>query len=170
MGNDEQQLSMDLGVEQTEWGKWVDPERRRVQAQKFMDYAGIREIPSEPWPEDSAEVKRLDPIVSALFPDLATAMAPENSDLSDAFICFMGQCFIELAGAEWIEYEWPGEECTFYPHVNPALRFDTEDEDETTAWYLMKSMIEHRDGMFSDLAETIREYAGYHAEKRDGEA
>ncbi|WP_280430053.1 hypothetical protein [Nocardia brasiliensis] len=167
MGTDEQ-LSMDLGVERTPWGKWVDPDRRRKQAQKFMDYAGISEIPSRPWPEGSPEVKRLDPIVAELFPDLATAMTPGKADMADAFICFMGECFIRFAGAEWIEYEWPGEEYTFYPDINPALRFDTDDEDETTAWYLMKSMIGHADGMFSDLAETIREYTNYHLESRDG--
>ncbi|MEU2033271.1 hypothetical protein [Nocardia amamiensis] len=171
MGNDEQ-LIMDLGVpvEQTEWGKWVDPARRKAQARKFMDYAGIREIPSEPWPEDSAEVKRLNPIVAELFPDMATAMAPENADMADAFICFIGECFIEFAGAEWIEYEWPGREYTFYEGINPALRFDTDDEDEITAWYLVDSMIgynpEDHEGMFSDMAAAIREYAGYHDEKR----
>ncbi|MGW4090890.1 hypothetical protein [Nocardia sp. NPDC004750] len=170
MGNDEQ-LTIDLGVpvEQTEWGKWVDPDRRKAQAQKFMDHAGISRIPSEPWPEDSAEVKRLDPIVAELFPDMATAMAPENADMADAFICFIGECFTKFAGAEWIEYEWPGKEYTFYEGINPALRFDTYDEDEITAWYLMDSMVgyepEDHDGMFSDMAATIREYAGYHREK-----
>ncbi|MFI9413619.1 hypothetical protein [Nocardia gamkensis] len=170
MGNDEQ-LTMDLGVpvEQTEWGKWVDPDRRKAQAQKFMDYAGISRFPSEPWPEGSAEVERLNPIVAALFPDMATAMASENADMADAFICFIGECFIKFAGAEWIEYEWPGREYTFYEYVNPALRFDTDDEDEMTAWYLMDSMVgydaEEHDGMFSDMAAAIREYADYHNEK-----
>ncbi|WP_157129000.1 hypothetical protein [Nocardia amamiensis] len=171
MGNDEQ-LTMDLGVpvEQTAWGKWVDPDRRKAQAQMFMDHAGISRIPSEPWPEGSAEVKRLDPIVAELFPDMVTAMAPENADMADAFICFIGECFIKFAGAAWIEYEWPGREYTFYEGINPALRFDTDDEDEITAWYLMDSMIgynpEDHEGMFSDMAAAIREYAGYHDEKR----
>ncbi|MER7452103.1 hypothetical protein ABTW96_17650 [Nocardia beijingensis] len=170
MGNDEQ-LTIDLGVpvEQTEWGKWVDPERRKAQAQKFMDHAGISRIPSEPWPEDSPEVKRLDPIVAELFPDMATAMAPENADMADAFICFIGECFIEFAGAEWIDYEWPGSELTFHEGINPALRLETCDEDEITAWYLMDSMVgydpEEYAGMFSDMAATIREYAGYYREK-----
>ncbi|MFI6368097.1 hypothetical protein ACIBG0_35780 [Nocardia sp. NPDC050630] len=169
MGNDEQ-LGLDFEVEQTEWGKWVDADRRKAQAQKFMDYAGIRQIPSVPWPEDSAEVERLNPIVEKLFPDLATAMAPENADMADAFICFIGECFIRFAGAEWIEYEWPGREYTFYDHVNPALRCDTHDQDELTAWYLMDDMInydpEDYGGMFSSIAAGVREYATYHDEKR----
>ncbi|WP_330233570.1 hypothetical protein OHA40_14520 [Nocardia sp. NBC_00508] len=177
MGNDEQ-LTMDLGVpvEQTEWGKWVDPDRRKAQVRKFMDRAGIREIPSEPWPEDSAEVERLDPIIAELFPDLATAMAPENADMADAFICFIGECCIKFAGAEWMEYKWFGRDNSFYDHVNPALRFDTldADEDVETAWGLMRSMIEFHpedhDGMFSKMAAILREYAGYHQEKLDEEA
>ncbi|MEV6321909.1 hypothetical protein AB0M45_12040 [Nocardia sp. NPDC051787] len=175
MGNDEQ-LIMDLGVpvEQTEWGKWVDPARRKAQARKFLDYAGIREIPSEPWPEDSAEVKRLDPIVAELFPDLATAMAPENADMADAFICFIGECFIRFAGAEWVDFEWFGRENSFYDHVNPALRCETEDEDEFTVWGLIDDMIgyhpEGYDGMFSYVAAALREYAADHEEKRREQA
>ncbi|WP_406268926.1 hypothetical protein OH799_25465 [Nocardia sp. NBC_00881] len=175
MGDDEQ-MSMDLGVpvERTEWGKWVDRNRHKAQVQKFMDRVGIRSIPSEPWPEDSAEVKRLDPVVAELFPDMATAMAPENADMADAFICFMGECFIKFAGAEWIEYKWFGRDNSFYDHVNPALRFDTLDEDVDTAWGLMGSMIECdpdvHDGMFSTMAAIFREYAAYHQEKLDEEA
>ncbi|MEU2176342.1 hypothetical protein ABZ552_19125 [Nocardia sp. NPDC019219] len=174
MGNDEQ-LTMDLGVpvEQTEWGKWVDPERRKAQAQKFMDYAGIREIPSEPWPEDSAEVKRLNPIVADLFPDMATAMAPENADMADAFICFIGECYIKFAGARWIEWESSDDECTFYDSLNPALECDTYDEDEISAWALMNDMINHSsdayDGMFSYAAAALREYAADHEAKRGQE-
>ncbi|MFE7796129.1 hypothetical protein [Nocardia sp. NPDC057440] len=173
---DDEQMTMDLGVpvEQTAWGKWVDPNRRKAQAQKFMDHTGISRFPSEPWPEGSAEVKRLDPIVAELFPDMATAMSPENTDMVDAFICFIGECFIRFAGAEWIEYKWFGREKSFYDHVNPALRFDTLDEDERTVWGLMRGVIEFHpgdhDGMFSKAAAIFREYASYHQEKLDDEA
>lgn len=175
MGNDEQ-LTIDLGVpvERTEWGKWVAPERRQAQVRKFMDYAGLRRIPSEPWPEGSAEVERLDPVVAELFPDLATAMAPENADMADAFICFIGECFIKFAGAEWVEYKWFGRDHSFYDHVNPALRFDTLDEDVDTIWGLVGSMIdfdpEVYGGMFSKMADIFREYTAYHQEKLDDEA
>lgn len=171
MGNDEQ-LIIDLGVpvEQTEWGKWVDPDRRKAQVRKFMERAGISRFPSEPWPEGSAEVKRLDPIVAELFPDMATAMAPEKADMADAFICFVGECFIRFAGAEWTDFEWFGRENSFYDHVNPSLRCDTEDEDEFTVWGLMDDMIDYNredyDGMFSYIAAALREYAGYHEGKR----
>ncbi|WP_194836417.1 hypothetical protein [Nocardia sp. XZ_19_369] len=171
MGNDEQQLSMDLSVERTEWGKWVDPERRRAQTQKFMDYAGIREIPAEPWPEDSPEVKRLDPIVAELFPDMATAMAPENADMADSFVCFIGACFEKFAGAKFIAEEWFGREHTFYDDVNPALEMDTGDEEDVViVWALIGRMMEYHpgdhDGMFSYMAAAIREYASYHKESQ----
>lgn len=49
MGNNDQ-LGLDFDVEQTEWGKWVDPDRRSAQVRKFLDYAGFQHIPSKPWP------------------------------------------------------------------------------------------------------------------------
>ncbi|MBF6330876.1 hypothetical protein [Nocardia transvalensis] len=154
------------------WLDWVSPPRRAAQAQKFLQRAGLRDLPAEPWPEGAPELARLDTLVAELFPDMSTAMAPENADIADAFICFIGECFIKFAGAEWINYEWFGRDHSFYDHVNPALRFDTEDEDIETAWGLMDSMIEYHpedyDGMFSKMAAIIREYASYHEEKRQG--
>ncbi len=167
------QLGLDFDVEQTAWGRWVDPDRRAAQVRKFLDHAGLEDIPPEPWPEGAPDVKRLDSLLAELFPDMSTAMASENADIVDAFICFLGECFIRFAGARWIEYDWFGREYSFYDEVNPALLFDTADEDEMTAWYLMDSMIgydpEDHDGMFSKMAAAIREYAGYRdEEQRDG--
>lgn len=141
-----------------------------MQVRKFLDYVGLEGIPAEPWPEGASEVKRLDSIVAGLFPDMSTAMAPENADVADAFICFLGECFVRFAGAKWIEYDRFGRDHSFYDHVNPALLFDTSDEDEMTAWYLMDSIIgynpEDHDGMFSKMAAAIREYAGYRDEEQ----
>ncbi|WP_040798055.1 hypothetical protein [Nocardia higoensis] len=172
--SDDDQLIMDLGVpvERTPWGKWVDADRRAAQVRKFLEYAGISELPLEPWPEDASEVKLLNAVVASLFPDMTTAMAPESSDMADAFICLIGECFIRWAGATWIDYDWFGRDHSFYDHVNPALRFDTADEDEITAWYLMDSMIgydhERYEGMFSEISATIRDYARYREEERNG--
>ena len=173
MGTGEQ-LGLDIKVDQTEWGKWFDPDRRAAQVRKFLDYAGLKGIPSKPWPEGSPEVERLDPVVAELFPDMVTAMAPENADMADAFICFIGECFIKFAGAKWIEFEWYGREKSFYDHINPALLMDTYDEDVDTVWWLMDSMIDYHPevyyGMFSYMAKAIREYAADHEEKRREEA
>ncbi|MGW4328300.1 hypothetical protein ACWEKR_20630 [Nocardia sp. NPDC004573] len=169
MGNDEQ-LTMDLGVpvEQTAWGKWVDPDRRKAQARKFMSHAGISGLPSEPWPEGSPEVKRLDPIVAELFPTRAAAAAsPDDADMVDAFVCFIGECFERFAGARFIDEEWFGREYSFYDDVNPALEMDTGDEEDVeTVWGLIGRMTEYslgeHGGMFSKMAADIREYASLH--------
>ncbi|MBH0780519.1 hypothetical protein [Nocardia bovistercoris] len=170
---DSEQLGLDFHVEQTPWGKWVNPERRATQTCKFMKYAGLQQIPAQPWPEDSPEVARIDPLVAALFPDMATAMAPESADKADAFICFMGECFIKYVGAEWIDWQSFAPGYSFYQDVNPAVLCDTDDEDEIGMWHLVKDMIEdHSDdgGMFSYFASTVREYATYHNEKRQADA
>ncbi|MEV0339657.1 hypothetical protein AB0H49_11565 [Nocardia sp. NPDC050713] len=171
MGKD--QLDLGFEVEQTAWGKWVDPDRRKVQMQKFMDHAGIRRIPSEPWPEDSPEVKRLDPIVAELFPDMETAMAPENADMTDAFVCFAGECFVKFTGGRWIDCDWFGRQNSFYEDVNPAVECDTYDEDEIVLWKLVKDMINYHpgeySGMFSYFAAALRVYASEHEEKRSEE-
>ncbi|MGW4369245.1 hypothetical protein ACWEKT_26720 [Nocardia takedensis] len=167
--SDSQQLPLDIEVEQTPWGKWVDPDRRAAQVAKFMKYAGLQQLPVEPWEVDSFEVKRLDPFVAYLFPSLATAMAPESADMADAFICFIGECFIKYAGAQWVEYDWFGRDKSFYDQVNPGLLFDNHDEDEFSIWGLMDNIIGYHpgdhDGMFSYFAAALREYRGYHQDK-----
>ncbi|QIS05944.1 hypothetical protein F5X71_29795 [Nocardia brasiliensis] len=170
MGTDDQ-LSMDLGVAQTAWGKWVDPDRHRRQVQKFMDYAGLRDIPDVPWSEGDPELEKLDAVVSELFPDMTTAMAPEAADMTDAFICFMGECFHRYAGAHWEDYEWFGRENSFYDHVNPILKYGFHTGGDT-AYGLMELMIEDYDpadgGMFSGMAGMMREFAEEYASSRDG--
>ncbi|MCP2319575.1 hypothetical protein APR12_004944 [Nocardia amikacinitolerans] len=169
-----EQLDFGFEVEQTAWGKWIDADRRQAQMQKFMDHAGIRRIPSEPWAKDSAEVARLNPIVAELFPNMESAMAPENAEMTDAFVCFAGECFVKFAGGRWIDCEWFGRENSFYADVNPAVECDTVDEDEIVLWGLIKDMIDYHpgdhDGMFSYFAAALREYAEYHEEKRREEA
>ncbi|MBH0775789.1 hypothetical protein [Nocardia bovistercoris] len=171
---DGEQLNLDFHVEQTAWGKWVDPERRAAQVGKFMEYAGLPKLPARPWPEGSPEVERIDPLVAALFPDLATAMAPENTDLADMFICFMGECFIKYAGARWFDEEWFGREYSFYDDVNPALLFDNHDEDIRTAWRFMDNMIGYHpgdhNGMFSYFVAALHEYQGYYHDKHREDA
>ncbi|WP_433710487.1 hypothetical protein ACQP2U_29695 [Nocardia sp. CA-084685] len=164
MGSDEQ-FGLDLGVpvEQTEWGKWVEPARRKEQVRKFLDRAGLRAIPAKPWPEGAPELTQLDGVVAELFPDLATAMAPENADIADAFICFLGECFIEFTGAEWIDAPWFGREYSFYDHVNPALQYGFADAEADTAWGLMKDVA---GGNFSRTAGMLREFADRYAEER----
>ncbi|WP_157171909.1 hypothetical protein [Nocardia higoensis] len=164
------QLGLDFEVEQTAWGAWVDPNRRAAQVRKFLDRAGLDDIPSEPWPEDSLGVKRLDSLLAEWLPDMDAAMEPENHDLVDALVCFMGECFIRFAGARWIDWQSWDDENSFYDHVNPAVECDTSDQDELGMWVLVKDMQKYDpevdDGMFSYFASTLREYSGYHNDKR----
>ncbi|WP_040712126.1 hypothetical protein [Nocardia takedensis] len=165
-----EQLGLDFEVEQSAWGRWVDPRRRAARAREFMNAAGLAEIPDQPWPPDWPETPRLDAYLAGLFPDLATAMAPQNCRFADAFICFMGECFIRYAGARWVEYPWFGRGRSFYDEVNPALEIDDADEDVFTAWGHMRDMIGHHTGgwggMFAYFAESLIEYRGDHLDKR----
>ncbi|RJO70663.1 hypothetical protein D5S18_25980 [Nocardia panacis] len=162
------QMGFDIDVEQTAWGKWVDPDRQAAQARKFMDYAGIDRIPSKVWEKDSAEVKRLNRIVEGLFPDIDTAVA--NLAMTDAFVCFAGECFVEFTGGRWVDAEWADLELSPW-NFSPAVACDTFDEDEIVVWQVVKDMIESParsdyDGMFSHFVRVLREYAEDHAEKR----
>ncbi|WP_330252729.1 hypothetical protein OG874_42900 [Nocardia sp. NBC_00565] len=130
---------------------------------KFLERAGLRAVPAMPWPADSPDVKRLDVLVAELFPDMATAMNSENADIADAFICFLGECYIKFARAQWFDYEWRGREHSFYDHVNPALRWRFDDggndaDEEVTAWSLMESVAmssKYEEG-FSSVAYDLR--------------
>lgn len=161
----EDQLSMDLGVpvEQTPWGKWVDPDRQAAQVRTFLDRAGVKSLPTQPWLKDAPELKKLDAVVTELFPDMDTAMAAENADIADAFICFLGAYAIRFAGARWYEAKWFGREYSFYDDINPALAFGDHDESEFTVWGLMDG-IAGQD--FSGTADMIREMAAEYAGKR----
>ncbi|WP_280399414.1 hypothetical protein [Nocardia carnea] len=56
--------------------------------QKFLERAGLKQLSAEPWPKDAPELKAVDAVVVELFPDIETAMSPENADITDDFICF----------------------------------------------------------------------------------
>ncbi len=125
-----------------------------------MDRAAIARIPATPWPAGSPEVHRLDALVAELFPDIETTTKPENADTVDEFICFVGECYIKFARAQWFDFEWRGREYSFYDSVNPALRWlGDDDEEEVTAWELMEGVADHADlgDGFSLLADEIRE-------------
>ncbi|WP_157101406.1 hypothetical protein [Nocardia shimofusensis] len=159
MGPDEQ-LGLDFEVQRTAWGDWVDPERRKAQARKFMDRAGIARIPNQPWGAGAPEVQRLNALVAELFPDMETATKSENAATVDEFICFVGECYIKFARAEWFDFEWHGREHSLYDSVNPALRWlGDETEEEVTAWELMESVAEHAEfgEAFSVFVDEMRE-------------
>ena len=164
MGTENQQLGMDLGVpvEQTAWGKWADPDRQAAQVQKFLERAGLESLPAEPWRKDAPELKAVDAAVAELFPDIETAMAPENADIADAFVCFIGAYAIKFSGARWYDEDWFGREYSLYDDVNPALEFGDHDESEFTVLGLMGNVVGRG---FSTTADMIRNFTEEYAEK-----
>ncbi|WP_405167125.1 hypothetical protein OG203_19730 [Nocardia sp. NBC_01499] len=139
--SDDEQTTMDLGVpvEQSEWSKWVNADRRKAQARKFMDRVGIQSIPDEfSWfgdVEDSANAA-----LSEAFPD-AELPTPENySDLVDTFVCFLGEYLNKFAEAEW--YDSPvNRENAIYKNINPALRY--RGSEDATATELLQDILNH---------------------------
>ncbi|MFI6997040.1 hypothetical protein [Nocardia sp. NPDC050175] len=163
--SDDEQLTMDLGVERTDWGKWVAPERQAVQVRKFLEYAGLDALPPKLWPEDSPELQRLNDTCRELFPDSDMPYRPENQDMTDAFICFFGECFVRYVDGEWVDHTEYGTDKSFYDGgVNPALRYvDYDgDEDESTVFDYVDSMIDHNieygDGFIHITADLRRKY------------
>ncbi|KZM68488.1 hypothetical protein [Nocardia terpenica] len=165
---DGKQIPMDLGVEidaKTQaWLDWIAPERQEAQVQRFLEYAGLDAIPSEPWPEGAPELAKLSVVVTELFPTMETAMAPENSDTADMFLCFLGECFIKFTGAKWINAPWFGREYSFYDNINPSLEYGVSDTEGNTAYGLMIDIIEYG---FSDTAEMLREYSDRYAKQQN---
>lgn len=164
-GTDNQQLGMDLGVpvEQIAWGKRTDPDRQAAQVQKFLDRGGLKSLRAEPWPKDAPELKAVNAVVVELFPDMGTAMSPENADMADAFICFLGAYAIKFCGARWYDENWFGREYSFYD-VNSALEFGDHGESKFIVWGLMGNFVGQG---FSSAAEMIRNFAEEHP-KRGG--
>ena len=169
-----EQLPLDIEIEQTPWGKWVDPQRRAAQVRNFMEYAHLQQIPDQPWSVDAPEVERLDELFADWLPSMDVATSPDNHDLIDALVCFLGECFLKFAGARWVDCEWFGQESSFYDEVNPSVVCDTPDEDEIVMWSLVEDMINYHpegyNGMFSYFAAALRDYAEEHQDKRREDA
>lgn len=164
---DDEQLGMDLGVkvERTEWGKWIDPDRQAAQVKKFLGHVGLDRLPSTFWPADSPDLHRLNDVCRELFPDSDIPYRPENQDMTDAFICFLGACFSKYVGGEWVDHSASGPDKSFYDGgVNPALRWvDYDgDEDERTVFDYLDSMIDHNieygDGFIHITDDLRRKY------------
>ncbi|MFJ1457387.1 hypothetical protein [Nocardia sp. N2S4-5] len=141
MSGSDDQMGLDLGVsvEESEWAKWVDPERRRASAYEFMERVGIERIPDEfSWfddVEDSANA-----VLAEIFPGVELPSPESRSGLVDSFICFLGEYLIKFAGAEW--YDSPVmREISLYESFNPALRY--QGSGDTTAAELLRDILDH---------------------------
>ncbi|WP_280426389.1 hypothetical protein [Nocardia carnea] len=163
----ENQLTMDFGeaIERTHWGKWVDPDRHAAQVQKFLNHAGLQRMPSKLWPENSPDLHQINNVCRGLFPDSDTPYRPENQDMTDTFICFLGACFKKYVDGAWVDHTEYGHDKSFYHGgLNPALRWiDYDgDEDECTVFDYIDSMIDHNlkcgDGFIHITDDLRRKY------------
>ena len=164
--SDAEQIGFDIDFDEhtQAWLEWVAPEHQAQQAHRFAEYVGLSGIPSEPWPDGAPEIEQLAEVIARLFPDMETAMSRDCVEAADQFICFLGECFIAHAGAQWFEYTYFGREYSFYEEINPALRYGI-DEDSDTAWGLVQSAVD--DG-FPVVAEQLRDYAGQYERRQTG--
>ncbi len=155
--SDADQMGFDIDFdEKTQaWLAWVAPEHRQQKAQRFAEYVGLPGIPAEPWPDGAPEIAQLTEATARLFPDMDTAMSRDSFEAADQFICFLGECFIKFAGAQWFEYTYFGREYSFYEDINPALRYGINEESDT-AWGLVSAVVEYG---FPEIAGQLRDYA-----------
>ncbi|MEU2104414.1 hypothetical protein [Nocardia sp. NPDC019255] len=171
MGNDEQ-LTIDLGVpvERTEWGKWVDPDRRAAQVRKFLERAGFSALPPEPWDFESREAIQISDMIVEIFPNMESVKLPENADVTDQLVCFIGECFIRYLDARWIDLtDMPPGYNDFagiliYDDIRPGMAFRFPDWKTCTAELLVKFVVEQE---FIALMELVS-VAFWRLRKDDG--
>ncbi|RJO75090.1 hypothetical protein D5S18_17075 [Nocardia panacis] len=160
----DEQIGFDIDVEQTVWGKWVDPARRAAQVRRFLDRIGLSALPPKVWEFESPEASRIGGVIADLFPDTETAVAPENSDVADQFVCFVGECFIRYAGARWYDHARYGrtsedsdiEPVELYQGIEPGVVFDPDSGSRSyTAGYLVGYTVRYGFGGFNGTAGLI---------------
>jgi len=123
--SDAEQIGFDIDFdEKTQaWLDWVAPERIRAQIRKFLDETlSLPELPDGPLDWWAAPLRSwIEEAVRAIFPDLETLTAPENREIADQFVCFLGDMFIRHTGMEWTNIpEWG---TLLYSDIGPSVRF-----------------------------------------------
>ncbi|WP_330249663.1 hypothetical protein OG874_25500 [Nocardia sp. NBC_00565] len=157
MGNDEQ-LGLDFEIEQTEWGKWVDSQRRATQVRKLLNRAELPALPSEPWDFESDEAVQISDVIAELFPDIKDAALSESADLLDQLVCFTGEWFVRYLDAQWCNLtDMPSgyndcKDMSIYDGIKPGIAFKFENWTTCTAELLAKYVIEHE---FLDIVELV---------------
>ncbi|WP_024800637.1 hypothetical protein [Nocardia sp. BMG51109] len=130
---DHQQLTIDLGVQledpEAAWKAWFKPVRRAAQTGKFLRRITSDELLIEyfmgglPYLQASPREAEIGDVIAGLFPDMATAMRPENRSLADEFVCFLAEAFEVSTGATLYDDRPTDPARSFYPAINPALRY-----------------------------------------------
>ncbi|WP_280427195.1 hypothetical protein [Nocardia brasiliensis] len=158
---EDDQLSMDLGVtaEQTAWGTWADPERRKAQVRKLLVRAELpAALPVEPWDFESDEAAQLSETIAELFPDLDAVRRPENADTVDQLVCLIGELFVQYLDARWLDLTgMPAgyndcDDLTIYDEIKPGIAFTFANWTTCTADLLVCFVVENE---FVNIVELV---------------
>ncbi|MEV6340276.1 hypothetical protein AB0M12_36810 [Nocardia vinacea] len=125
MGNGEQ-IGFDIEFdEKTQaWLDWVAPERIESQVNTFVaETLGLTEIGDGPHSWWNAPLRgRVEKAVRDVFPDLDALTSPENQNIADQFVCFLGDIFIRRTGMVWVND--PERGSLLYSDFGPCVVFD----------------------------------------------
>ncbi|QBS43841.1 hypothetical protein DMB37_30840 [Nocardia sp. CS682] len=152
---------MDLGVtaEQSAWGVWADPDRRKAQVRKLLVRAELPAVlPAEPWDFESDEAAQLSDTVAELFPDLDAVSRPENADTADQLVCLIGELFVQYLDARWLDLTgMPSgyndcDDITIYDGIKPGIAFTFPQWTTCTADLLVWFVVENE---FVNIVELV---------------
>lgn len=123
--SDAEQIGFDIDFdEKTQtWLDWTAPARIQAQVRTFLEETlSLPDLPAEPLDWWAAPLRsRIEEAARAVFPDPDALTAPENRDIADQFVCFLGDMFIRRTGMEWTNIpEWGAP---LYSDIGPCVRF-----------------------------------------------
>ncbi|WP_067684155.1 hypothetical protein [Nocardia miyunensis] len=139
------QLGLDLGVEVKvdegveAWADWIAPERMESQIRELI-IATLpdidKDLPAEKWWQDPL-LERIGKAVDEKFADKQDMIISDNADVIDQLARFVGEHFVRMAGAQWVNQAplRPGR--PIYDVIGPAIRFQHEEELEFSALALV---------------------------------
>jgi hypothetical protein len=95
MGDEQLGFDLDYDEKTRAYLEWVAPEHMEAQVEKFLA-ATVGDVPAEgagTWWNPPFSTRVMEATVR-LFGDWESFIAPENHELADGFIRFLGECFI----------------------------------------------------------------------------
>ncbi|MBF6229565.1 hypothetical protein IU470_31320 [Nocardia abscessus] len=119
---DDEQIGFDIEFDDKtqQFLDWVAPERMESRVQAFLATTVPNMGDDSPWWKPPLSTQVMD-AAKELFGDWAGFIAPENRELADGFIRFLGECYIRRHGD--ITWSKSAKECApLYPDFGPAVQ------------------------------------------------
>lgn len=109
------------------WLEWVQPERISAQIEKLFTVTlpSVASLPPAP-DSDRYSDEMLEWVGDAfnlLFPDADALYEPDNLDLADQFVCYVGSALVERAGGEWFELAHDEGSVLYDMKFTPAIGY-----------------------------------------------